>query len=95
MIRKEMTDVFAAGVDVIVTPTTPSPAFTFGTKADPVAMYAEDVFSVPVNLAGVPAISQPMGTVKRDGKDLPVGFQTIAAHCREDALFSIGKDIEA
>ncbi len=95
MIRKEMTDVFASGVDAIVTPTTPSPAFTFGSKADPVAMYTEDVFSVPVNLAGVPAISQPMGNVVRDGVDLPTGFQSIAAHGREDVLFAIGKDIES
>lgn len=95
MIRNEMTDIFKSGVDAIVTPTTPSPAFVFGSKADPVAMYAEDVFAVPVNLAGVPAVSLPMGTVARDGVDLPVGFQIIAAHGREDALFAIGKDVAA
>lgn len=93
-IRAEFESVFLSGVDAVVTPTTPSPAFKFGEKSDPVAMYAEDVFAVPVNLAGVPALSQPMGTVVRDGVELPVGFQTIARHGAESTLLSIGKDIE-
>ena len=58
-------------------------------------MYLEDIFTVPVNLAGVPAISVPMGTVAREGRDLPVGFQIIGAHGDEETLFAIGKDIEA
>jgi aspartyl-tRNA(Asn)/glutamyl-tRNA(Gln) amidotransferase subunit A len=96
LIRNEMTAVFHSGIDAIVMPTTPSPAFKLGEKnADPLSLYAEDIFTVPVNLAGVPALSQPMGTVKREGTELPIGFQTIAAHGREDILFSIGKDIEA
>ena len=81
-------------VDAIVTPTTPGPAFKFGEKSDPLAMYLEDIFTVPVNIAGVPALSVPMGTVTRDGKDLPVGFQIIGAHGSEKILFSIGNDIE-
>lgn len=93
-IRAEFDSVFDAGVDAVVTPTTPSPAFKFGEKSDPVAMYAEDVFAVPVNLAGVPALSQPMGTVVRDGAHLPVGFQIIARHGAEATLLSIGADIE-
>jgi len=93
MIRAEFADVFHT-VDAIVTPTTPSPAFKFGEKSEPLAMYAEDIFSVPANLAGVPAISLPMGTVEREGKSLPVGFQILAPHGREDTLFSIGNDVE-
>ena len=81
-------------VDAIVTPTTPGPAFKFGEKSDPLEMYLEDIFTVPVNIAGVPALSVPMGTVARDGKDLPVGFQIIGAHGSEEILFSIGNDIE-
>ena len=81
-------------VDAIVTPTTPGPAFKFGEKSDPLAMYLEDIFTVPVNLAGVPAISVPMGTVVRDGVDLPLGFQIISAHGNEEGLFTIGKDVE-
>jgi aspartyl-tRNA(Asn)/glutamyl-tRNA(Gln) amidotransferase subunit A len=57
-------------------------------------MYIEDVFSVPPNLAGIPAISVPMGTVDREGSTLPTGFQIIAPHRREDILFDIGEDVE-
>ncbi|RJQ34536.1 Asp-tRNA(Asn)/Glu-tRNA(Gln) amidotransferase subunit GatA [Candidatus Parcubacteria bacterium] len=82
-------------VDAVVMPTTPSPAFTFGAKSDPLAMYAEDIFATPANLAGVPAISVPSGTVMRDGVALPVGFQIIAPHGREETLFAIGEDAES
>lgn len=94
-IRSDFVRAFESGVDAIVTPTTPSPAFTFGSKSDPVAMYAQDVFAVPANLAGVPALSVPGGTVERDGKKLPVGFQIIGAWGGEQTLFAIGKDIES
>jgi len=98
MVRSAITEEFARAfseVDAIVVPTTPAPAFKFGEKtADPLAMYAEDIFSVPVNLAGVPALSVPSGKVERDGKDLPVGFQIIATHNAEETLFAIGEDVE-
>lgn len=96
-VRATITAEFAKAfesVDVVAVPTTPSPAFKFGSKADPLAMYAEDIFSVPVNLAGVPGISVPMGTVERDGVNLPVGMQLVAPHLGEDVLFAIGSDIE-
>jgi aspartyl-tRNA(Asn)/glutamyl-tRNA(Gln) amidotransferase subunit A len=84
-----------AQVDCIAMPTAPGPAFKIGEKAsDPLAMYAEDIFSVTANLAGVPALSAPSGTVEREGKQLPVGFQLFAAHGNEDALFTIGKEVE-
>ncbi len=79
-------------VDIIVTPTTPSVAFKVGEKIDdPLQMYLEDIFTVPINLAGVPAISIPSGIKKVDGKDLPIGIQFIADYNREDNLFSISK----
>ncbi len=93
MIRDDFVKAFEQ-VDVIVTPTSPTPAWKFGAKADPVAMYAADIFTVPVNLAGVPAMSVPSGTVSREGKDLPVGFQIIAPHGGEETLFAIGEDVE-
>ncbi len=81
-------------VDVIATPTVPTPAFTLGEKSDPLAMYAADIFTVPVNLAGVPAISVPSGSVVRDGVSLPLGFQLIGAHGAEEALFAAAADVE-
>ena len=93
-IRDEFAKTFAS-VDAVVLPTTPAPAFKLGEKtADPLAMYAEDIFSVPVNLAGVPAISVPSGTVVREGKELPVGFQIIAPHGVDGTLFTICAAVE-
>ncbi|USN87563.1 MAG: Asp-tRNA(Asn)/Glu-tRNA(Gln) amidotransferase subunit GatA [Candidatus Nomurabacteria bacterium] len=88
--RRELNDVFTS-VDAIVLPTTPTPAFKFGEKSSPLAMYREDIFTVPVNLAGVPAISFPMGKVEREGVSLPVGVQYIAPHGGDARLFNIGK----
>ena len=94
VIRTDFETAFTA-VDCVAMPTAPGPAFTIGEKAsDPLSMYAEDIFSVTANLAGVPAISIPSGTVERDGKRLPVGFQLIAPHGGEETLFAIGKDVE-
>jgi aspartyl-tRNA(Asn)/glutamyl-tRNA(Gln) amidotransferase subunit A len=76
-------------VDIIVTPTTPAPAFKIGEKtADPVAMYLEDIFTVTANLTGMPAISVPSGFA---GK-LPLGLQMTARHGDEATLFAAGKD---
>lgn len=94
LIRDEYKSVFKK-VDAIATPTTPSPAFKIGEKIDdPLAMYLEDIFTVPANIAGVPAISIPSGTVERGGSTLPLGFQLTAPHSKESTLFSIGTDIE-
>ena len=57
-------------------------------------MYAEDVFAVPVNLAGIPGVSVPCGNVVRDDVQLPVGFQIVAAHGNDNLLFKIGTDVE-
>jgi len=79
-------------VDIIATPTAPSVAFKIGEKIDdPLQMYLEDIFTVPINLAGVPAISVPSGVKNVNGKDLPIGMQFIANHGREDMLFAVSK----
>ena len=79
-------------VNAIVTPTAPSVAFKLGEKIDdPLQMYLEDIFTVPINLAGVPAISIPSGVKNINGKDLPIGIQFVADHRGESTLFSIGK----
>lgn len=94
LIRADFRKAFA-DVDAIAMPTAPNPAFKIGEKtSDPLTMYAEDIFSVTANLAGVPALSIPAGTVEREGKRLPVGFQLIAPHGEEETLFTIGKDVE-
>ena len=80
-------------MDFIVTPTAPTPAFKIGENEDPLAMYRQDIFTVPVNLTGVPAITFPMGTVEREEKPLPVGVQYIGPHGGEARLFDIGKKI--
>lgn len=86
-------------VDLILTPTAPTPAFKIGAHtSDPVAMYLEDIFTVTANLVGVPAISIPSGTVEvndaGEKKNLPLGIQFMAPHCREDILFTVGKKFE-
>ena len=94
LIRADFEEAFES-VDAIVMPTTPSPAFKLGEKnSDPVSLYLEDIFTVPVNLAGVPAISVPGGMVERDGKKLPVGFQIIGTWRGEDTLFKIAANVE-
>ncbi len=90
--REELTKVFQT-VDIILTPTAPTPAFKLGEKSDPLAMYRQDIFTVPVNLTGVPALSFPMGTVEREGKPLPVGVQYIGPHGGDARLFAAGKTI--
>jgi aspartyl-tRNA(Asn)/glutamyl-tRNA(Gln) amidotransferase subunit A len=78
-------------VDVIATPTSPSPAFRFGEKtSDPLAMYLEDIFTVSANIIGIPAISVPHGTAMRDNKALPVGFHMMAPSLGEKRLFTLG-----
>lgn len=91
MLKKEFVRVFN-DVDVIATPTSPVPAFKLGEKShDPLAMYLADIFTVPVNIVGVPAISIPSGKTK---EGLPLGLQFIAPHMREDMLFTYGYDFE-
>jgi len=71
---------------VIVAPTTPSAAFTLGERADPLSMYLNDVFTIPVNLAGLPGLSIPCGF---DGKGLPVGLQIMGPHFAEARMLGV------
>lgn len=72
-------------VDLIACPVAPSTAFKFGDYADdPLAMYLEDVFTLPINLAGIPGLALPAGF---DGQGLPVGIQFLGAHFSESTLF--------
>ncbi len=81
--------------DVLVTPTSPFPAFRFGERSsDPLAMYATDVDTVSVSLAGVPALSLPMGFEEIGGQALPVGIQLIAPVLRDDLLFQLASALE-
>jgi aspartyl-tRNA(Asn)/glutamyl-tRNA(Gln) amidotransferase subunit A len=93
ILRREYEKAFEM-CDVIAFPTTLSPAFKFGEKSDPVSMYLEDIFTVTANLTGMPAISVPMGTVEREGKQLPIGIHFTAPHQAEDVLFAVGNALE-
>lgn len=84
-----------ASVDLLATPTTPRPAFRAGAHADdPLAMYLEDVYTVGANLAGLPALSVPCGTVADAGVELPVGLQFLAPRLREDLVLRAARVIE-
>ncbi|RWR46114.1 Asp-tRNA(Asn)/Glu-tRNA(Gln) amidotransferase subunit GatA [Sinirhodobacter ferrireducens] len=87
LIKRDFDQVFAAGVDAILTPATPSSAFGLGEMADasPVEMYLNDVFTVTVNLAGLPGISVPVGL---DAKGLPMGLQLIGRPWGEGDLLN-------
>jgi aspartyl-tRNA(Asn)/glutamyl-tRNA(Gln) amidotransferase subunit A len=91
LIAQDFDTVFATGVDVLFTPTTPTPAFRLGERIDdPYAMYLSDVFTVTANLAALPALSVPIGTV--DG--LPVGGQLIAPRWGECAMLRAAAALE-
>jgi aspartyl-tRNA(Asn)/glutamyl-tRNA(Gln) amidotransferase subunit A len=93
LIKKDFEDCFARGVNAILTPATPSAAFGIGEKggADPVEMYLNDIFTVTVNMAGLPGIAVPAGT---DVQGLPLGLQLIGRPFDEETLFSLGEVIE-
>ncbi|WP_298261366.1 Asp-tRNA(Asn)/Glu-tRNA(Gln) amidotransferase subunit GatA [uncultured Litoreibacter sp.] len=93
LIKKDFEDVFAAGVDAILTPATPSAAFGLGEMkdADPVQMYLNDVFTVTVNLAGLPGISVPAGL---DKQGLPLGLQLIGRPWEEGDLLNTAYALE-
>jgi len=93
LIKKDFDDAFAAGVDAILTPATPSSAFGLGemTDEDPVKMYLNDVFTVTVNLAGLPGISVPTGV---DAQGLPLGLQLIGRPWEEGDLLNTAYALE-
>jgi aspartyl-tRNA(Asn)/glutamyl-tRNA(Gln) amidotransferase subunit A len=93
LIKRDFEECFAKGVSAILTPATPSAAFGVGEKGggDPIEMYLNDVFTVTVNMAGLPGISVPAG---RDGNGLPLGLQLIGKAFDDETLFSLGAVIE-
>ena len=92
LIKKDFEDVFADGIDAILTPATPSAAFPLGQEFDdPVQMYLNDVFTVTVNLAGLPGISVPAGL---DPDGLPLGLQLIGKPWEEGELLDFALAIE-
>ena len=93
LIKRDFEQAFDSGVDAMLTPATPTPAFGIGEKAggDPIAMYLNDVFTVTVNMAGLPGISVPAGL---DAQGLPLGLQLIGRPFDEATLFSLGAALE-
>ncbi|MCA9762308.1 MAG: Asp-tRNA(Asn)/Glu-tRNA(Gln) amidotransferase subunit GatA [Gemmatimonadetes bacterium] len=92
MVAADFAQAFADGIDLLFTPTTPTPAFRAGEKLDdPVQMYLADVFVCPSSLAGVPAMSQPIGR----SEGLPLGGQLIAPHLGEATMIAAARLLEA
>ena len=93
LIKKDFDNVFSAGINAILTPTTPTPAFSLGSRGNksPVEMYLNDVFTVPANLAGLPAISIPAG-LTNDG--LPLGLQIIGPAWEEAEVLNMAFRLE-
>jgi aspartyl-tRNA(Asn)/glutamyl-tRNA(Gln) amidotransferase subunit A len=93
LIKRDFETCFAAGIEAILTPTTPSAAFAIGERgrADPIEMYLNDVFTVTAPMAGLPAISVPGGL---DSQGLPLGLQLIGQPFAEETLFALGAIIE-
>jgi aspartyl-tRNA(Asn)/glutamyl-tRNA(Gln) amidotransferase subunit A len=91
LIKRDFEQAFET-VDAILTPTTPGPAFALGEKSgDPVEMYLNDIFTVPVNMAGLPGMSVPAGL---SSEGTPLGLQLIGRPFDEETLFRTGRVIE-
>jgi aspartyl-tRNA(Asn)/glutamyl-tRNA(Gln) amidotransferase subunit A len=91
LIAEDFRRTFSSGVDLLLTPTTPTPAFKAGEKTDdPVAMYLADIFVCPINLAGLPALSLPAGRTE----GLPIGAQLIAPAFEEERLLAAAAALE-
>ena len=89
LIRQDFLDAFEE-VDVLMGPTTPTPAFDLGANMDPVSLYLQEVYTVPANLAGIPGISVPAGM---SGKR-PVGLQILSSHFTEARLLNIAHQFQ-
>jgi aspartyl-tRNA(Asn)/glutamyl-tRNA(Gln) amidotransferase subunit A len=94
LIKRDFDEAFAAGVDAVLTPATPSTAFALGEKgsSDPVEMYLNDVFTVTVNMAGLPGVAVPAGLA---ANGLPLGLQLIGRAFDEETLFALAAALEA
>jgi aspartyl-tRNA(Asn)/glutamyl-tRNA(Gln) amidotransferase subunit A len=90
LIARDFTEVFAGGVHALFTPTAPTTAFALGAITDPYEMYLSDIFTATANLAGIPAMSVPIGNVG----GLPVGGQVLAPHFAEQMMFRVAFALE-
>jgi aspartyl-tRNA(Asn)/glutamyl-tRNA(Gln) amidotransferase subunit A len=91
-ITEDFRGLFESGVDVLLTPTSPTPAFEIGERtADPLEMYLSDVFTVTANLAGIPGVSVPIGQLR----GLPVGGQVLAPWWEEERMLAVAGALEA
>ncbi len=92
LLRRDFTEVFDSGIDLLLTPVTPTAAFRLGEKADdPLQMYLSDIYTTTANLAGIPGLSVPAG---RTPSGLPIGCQLLGPHFRERSLFRAGAALE-
>jgi aspartyl-tRNA(Asn)/glutamyl-tRNA(Gln) amidotransferase subunit A len=91
IVKNEMDEIFK-NYDIILTPTTPTTAFGFGDKKDPVAMYLNDIYTVLGNIAGLPGISVPAGT---HSNGLPYGVQLLSERFSEERLMAFAKAIHS
>ncbi|MBM4108896.1 MAG: Asp-tRNA(Asn)/Glu-tRNA(Gln) amidotransferase subunit GatA [Phycisphaerae bacterium] len=95
LVQRDFDRCFAAGCHAVLMPSSPGPAFRLGEKtSDPLAMYLEDVYTVGVNLAGLPGVSVPAGFARVDGVELPVGVQLIARAFDEGTLLRAARMFE-
>jgi aspartyl-tRNA(Asn)/glutamyl-tRNA(Gln) amidotransferase subunit A len=91
LVRNDFATAYA-DFDVLISPTSPTTAFTVGERAqDPIAMYYSDICTIPSNLAGDPSISVPIGV---DSAGLPIGFQIMAPSLGEERLFQVAAEVE-
>jgi aspartyl-tRNA(Asn)/glutamyl-tRNA(Gln) amidotransferase subunit A len=90
LIAEDFARVFASGVHALFTPTTPTTAFPLGSRSDPYEMYLSDIFTCTANLAGVPALSLPIGRIEK----LPVGGQLIVPHFEEQRMLQLAAALE-
>jgi len=93
LIKRDFEEAFASGVDAMLTPATPSAAFGLGEKGggDPVEMYLNDIFTVTLNMAGLPGLAVPAGL---DGQGLPLGLQVVGRPFDEETVFALGHVLE-
>ena len=95
LIRRDYDRAFASGCEAVLMPVTTGPAFRLGEKLeDPLALYLEDVYTVGVNLAGLPALTLPAGFVEREGSRLPIGLQLVSRAWCEADLLRLGAEVE-
>ncbi|SFU89574.1 Asp-tRNA(Asn)/Glu-tRNA(Gln) amidotransferase subunit GatA [Halomonas korlensis] len=94
LIRQDFLDAFEE-VDVLMGPTSPTPAFDLGANKDPVSMYLQDIYTIAVNLAGIPGISVPAGFVgKRPAEGRPIGLQILGTHFAESRLLNVAHQFQ-